>query len=133
MLYVPEANKRLFSLIAAGQRGSMSTTMSKGTTISLYGAPYIVGLPKSGRLHSFDMELVKNKNEVPRAIIATISDYTLWHRRMGHTNQRVIKHLNKNTEGGPHQTTNAPTGACEGCEKGKSKRLPFPSSKSRAK
>ena len=36
-------------------------------------------------------------------------------------------------EGGPNQTTVTPTGACEGCEKGKSKRLPFPPSKSRAK
>ena len=126
VLYVPEANKWLFSLITAGQRGSMSTTMNKGTTISLNGAPFIVGRPKSGRLHSFDMELVRNKNEVSGAIIATLSDYTLWHRRMGHAHQHVIKHLSKNTEGGPH-------GACEGCEKGKSKRLPFPPSKSRAK
>ena len=133
VLYIPEANKRLFSLIAAGQRGSMSQTTSKGTTISLNGKPYIVSLPKSGRLHSFDMELVKNKNEVSGAIIATISDYTLWHRRMGHAHQCVIKHLGKNTECGPHQTTNPPNGACEGCEKGKSKRLPFPALKSRAK
>ena len=110
----------------------MSTTMNKGTTISLNGAPYIVGCPKSGRLHSFNMELVKNKNKVPKAIIATLSDYTLWHRRMGHANQRVIKHLGKNTVGGPNQTTDVPQGACEGCEKGKSKRLPFPPSKSRA-
>ena len=44
----------------------------------------------------------------------------------------MIKHLRKNTEGGPHQITDAPLGACEGCEKGKSKRLPFPASKSRA-
>ena len=133
MLYVPEANKWLFSLIATGQYGSMSTTTNKGTTISFNGAPYIVGRPKSGRLHSFDMELVKNKNEVSGAIIATLSDYTLWHRRMGHAHQCVIKHLDKNTKGGPHQTTDAPKGACEGCEKGKSKRLPFPLSKSRAK
>ena len=111
----------------------MSTTTNKGTTISLNGAPYIVGHPKSGRLHSFDMELIKNKNEVSGAIIATLSDYTLWHRRMGHANQCVIKHLGKNTEGGPNQTTEAPNGACEGCEKGKSKRLPFPPLKSRVK
>ena len=52
---------------------------------------------------------------------------------MGHTHQRVIKQLGKNTEGGPHQTTKAPNGACEGCKKGKSKRLPFPASQSRAK
>ena len=66
VLYIPEANKRLFSLIAAGQQGSMSTTTSKGTKISLNGAPYIVGLPKSGRLHSFDMELVKTKKKFHR-------------------------------------------------------------------
>ena len=116
VLYVPEANKRLFSLIAARQHGSISESMSKGTMISLNGKPYIIGLPKSGRLHSFDMELIKNKTDIPRAIIATISDYTLWHRRMGHTHQCVIKHPRKNTEGGPHQTTDAPQGACEGCE-----------------
>ena len=39
----------------------------------------------------------KNQEEVPRVIIATLSDYTLWHRRMGHTHQRVIKHLGKIT------------------------------------
>ena len=132
VLCVPEANKWLFLLIAAGQQGSMSQTTSEGTTISLNGKPYIVSLPKSGRLHSFNMELVKNKIKIPWAIIATMSDYTLWHRRMGHAHQHMIKHLRNNTEGGPHQTTNAPQGACKGCEKGKSKRHPFPASKSRA-
>ena len=117
VLYIPEANKWLFSSIATGQHGSMSQTTNKGTTVSKNGAPYIVGLSKSGKLHSFDMVLIKNKNKILWAIIATLSDYTLWHRRMGHINQHVIKHLRKNTEGGPHQTTDAPHGACEGCEK----------------
>ena len=76
VLYIPEANKQPFSLIATRQHGSMSQIMSKHTKIPLNGKPYIVGLPKSGRLHSFDMELVKNKNKIPWAIIATISDYT---------------------------------------------------------
>ena len=52
---------------------------------------------------------------------------------MGHAHQHVIKHLRKNMEGGPHQITEAPHRACEGCEKGKSKRLPFPTSQSRGK
>ena len=51
---------------------------------------------------------------------------------MGHADQHVIKHLGKNMEGGPHQTTEAPHRACEGCEKGKSKRLVFPTLRSRA-
>ena len=52
---------------------------------------------------------------------------------MGHAHQHVIKHFGNNTEGGPDHTTDAPHGACEVCEKGKSKRLPFPTFKSRAK
>ena len=80
VLYIPEANKWLFSLIAAGQRGSMSQTTKEGTTISQNGTPFIIGTPKSGKLHSFDMILTKNPSEIPRAIIATLSDYTLWDR-----------------------------------------------------
>ena len=110
----------------------MSQTTKEGTTISQNGTPYIISTPKSGKLHSFDMVLAKNPSKIPRGIIATLSDYTLWHRRMGHAHQHVIKHLGKNTEGGPNQTTEAPHGACEGCKKGKSRRLPFPSSRSRA-
>ena len=113
VLYAPQANKWIFQLIATGQHRCLSQTANKGTMVSKNGTPYIVHLPKSGKLHSFDMVLVKNKNEIPQAIIATISDYTLWHGRMGHTHQHVIKHLGNNTEGGPHQTTNAPHGACE--------------------
>ena len=45
MLYIPEANKQLFLLIATRQHGSMSQTMNKGTTVSKNGTPYIVGLP----------------------------------------------------------------------------------------
>ena len=75
----------------------------------------------------------KNWSEVPRAIIAMLSDCTLWHQRMGHIHQCVIKHPRNNMEGGPNQTSIAPTGACEGWKKGNSKRLPFPPSKSRAK
>ena len=133
VLYVQEVNKQLFPLIATREHRSMSQTMQVGTIVSQNGNPFIIGTPKSGKLHSFDMVLAKDQEEVPRVIIATLSDYTLWHRRMGHAHQCVINHLRKNTEGGPHQTTEVPHGACEGCEKGKSKRLPFPTSKSRAK
>ena len=128
VLYVPEVNKQLSSLIATRQHGSLSQTTKNGTIVSQNNTPFIIGTPKSGKLHSFDMVLAKNWEEVPRAIIAMLSDYTLWHRRMGHTHQHVMKHLRKNMDGGPHQTTEAPHGGCEGCKKGKSKRHPFPTS-----
>ena len=80
VLYVPDVNKQLFFLITTGQHGSMSQTTKEGTMVSQNGTPFIIGTPKSGKLHSFDMILAKNPSEIPRAIIATLSDYTLWHR-----------------------------------------------------
>ena len=40
------------------------------------------------------------------------------------THQRIIKHLRENMEGDPHQTTEAPIGAFEGCEKGNPRGFP---------
>ena len=54
VLYVPEVNKQLFSLIAVGQCGSMSQIMKKGTIVSQNGTHFIIGTPKSGKLHSFN-------------------------------------------------------------------------------
>ena len=106
MPYVPEVNKQPFLLIATGQCGSMSQTTKEGTVVSKNATPFIIGTPKSGKLHSFNMVLIKNREEVPQVIIATLSDYTLWHRRMGHAHQCIIKHLRKNMEGGSHQSPN---------------------------
>ena len=99
----------------------MSTTTKQGTTVTQNGAPFIIGTFKSGKLHTFDIVLAKNQSKALQAITATLGDYTLWHKSMGHAHQHMIKHLRNNMEGGPHQTTNAPTSACEGCKKGKPK------------
>ena len=107
--------------------------MKWGTTISKNGTPFIIGKPCGNKLHYFDMELAKSTNEVMNTVINTVScDCTLWHRRMGHVNQCMIKNLTDNTEGGPDNVTETPKETCKGCKKGKLKRLPFPPSKSRA-
>ena len=76
VLYVPEVNKWLFSLIATGQCGGMSQTTKEGTIVSQNGNPFIISTPKSGKLHSFDMVLTKNQDEVPRVIIATLHQWS---------------------------------------------------------
>ena len=53
MLYIPEANKQLFLLIAMGQQGNVSQN----------GNPFIIGLPKSGKLHSFDRYSLKTQKK----------------------------------------------------------------------
>ena len=60
VLYVPEVNKWLFSLIAMGQCGSMSQTTKEGTIVFQNDKPFIISTPKSGKLHTFDMVLAKN-------------------------------------------------------------------------
>ena len=105
-------------------------TTRLGTTISQNGIPFIVRKSHGNKLHYFDMELAKSTNEMMNMAMTMIScDYTLWHRKMGHTNQCMIKNLPGNTEGGCDKIKETP---CEGCKKRKSKRLPFPLSKSRA-
>ena len=80
----------------------------------------------------FDLELTTSNRLMMNTAITTVScDYTLWHRRMGHANQHMIKNLTENTEGGPDKVTETTLNICEGCEKGKLKQLPFPPSKSR--
>ena len=59
MLYVPEVNKWLFSLIATRQHGNMSQTMKEGAIVFQNCTPFIISTQKSGKLHFFDMALIK--------------------------------------------------------------------------
>ena len=133
VLYVPEVIKWLFSLITAGRLNNISKTTRWGTLVSKNRIPFIIGSLCRNKLHYFDLELMRSHKEISGVAMTTVScDYTLWHRRMGHAHKCVVQHLGENMEGGPNPVTSAPKGPCEGCEKGKSKRLPFPPSKSRA-
>ena len=60
-LYILEANKWLYSLIAAGQCNCVSTTTKQGTTVTQNGTPFIIGTPKSGNLCTVDMVLAKTE------------------------------------------------------------------------
>ena len=62
-----------------------------------------------------------------------ISQSNLWHQRLAHVNYEIIRALPTETTSGPDQKLQLPSKVCDGCEKGKSKRLPFPPSTSRAK
>ena len=66
-------------------------------------------------------------------IITISSDYTIWHRRLGHANHRVIPQLHKHVSGVPDNLILHLITTRDGCEKGKFNRLPFTHSGSRAK
>ena len=114
----PKASKQLFSLIATTQMDNKCET-TWGTTISQNRIPFIVRKPHGNKLHYFDLQLAKSTHDVMNVVISTLScDYTLWHRRMGHANQHMIKNLTDHTEGCPDNITGTPSKTCESCEKG---------------
>ena len=132
VLYVPDMSKWLFLLIATGWMNNKSKTTRWGTIVSKNGTPFIIGELRENKVHYFDFKLARSLNEILNVAIITIScDYTLWHRRMGHTHQGLICNLRDNTEGSPDTIMGLTTHICEGCAKGKSRWLPFPPSKSR--
>ena len=103
VLYIPKASKQLFLLIAAGQMDNKSETMRWGMIVSQNRIPFIISKPHRNKLHYFDLELTHSVLEVPNTAITTVScDYILWHRRMGHAHQCMIKNLTENTKGGPN-------------------------------
>lgn len=65
--------------------------------------------------------------------LSAMSDYDLWHFRFGHSNERVIQNLDKNTQGVPHIKIPADKHICQACLEGRSKRSSYPESASRAK
>ena len=75
-----------------------------------------------------------DETNVPVKLSAiNISQSNLWHQRLAHANYEVICALPTETTSGPDQKLQLPSKVCDGCEKGKSKHLPFPPSTSRAK
>ena len=63
-------------------------------------APYA----KDKCLYYFEAVVLKERQVEPSepttiSLINTLKDYTIWHRRLGHANPRVIKQLPLNTKG----------------------------------
>ena len=106
VLYIPEVSKWLFSLIAAGHMNNKSKITRWGTTVSQNGIPFIIGPSCGNKSHYFDLKLTTSDRLMMNVVITTVScDYTLWHKRMGHANQCIIKNLTENTEGGLNDIT----------------------------
>ena len=78
VLYIPDVSKWLCLLIAARHLDNKSKTMRWGTIVSQNGIPFIIREPHKNKLQYFDFELARSLDEIPNAVITTIScDYTL--------------------------------------------------------
>ena len=137
VLYMPNASGRFYSTGAATQKGCKAReTRLTNKIYSSDGTLLIEGTRKQATgLCYFNAQILQgNDTDVPVKLSAiNISQSDLWHQRLAHANYEVIRALPTETTGGPDQKLQLPSKVCNGCEKGKSKRLPFPPSTSRAK
>ena len=134
---MPNASGRFYSTGAATQKGCEAReTQLTNKIYSSDGTLLIEGTRKQATgLCYFNAQILQgDETNVPVKLSAiNISESDLWHQRLAHANHEVIRALPTEMTGGPDQKLQLPSKVCDGCEKGKSKRLPFPPSTSRAK
>ena len=137
VLYVPKASGRFYSTGAATQKGCEAReTRLTNKIYSSDGTLLIEGTCKQATgLCYFNTQILQgDETNVPvKLLVINISQSNLWHQQLAHTNYEVICALLTETTGGPDQKIQLPSKVCDGCEKGKSKCLPFPPLMSRAK
>ena len=135
VLFVPTANGRFYSTTFATEKGCEAhQTKECHDVYSSDGMKFITGTRKAtSGLFFFKAEVLQKQDSEAMILVLKLNTHDLWHQRLGHANSWVIKALPAHVIGGPATgAASPPTGLCDGCEKGKSKRLPFPPSKSRA-
>ena len=137
VLYLPKASGRFYSTGAATQKGCEAReTWLTNKIYSSDGTLLIEGTRKqaTGPCYFNAQILQGDYTNVPVKLSAiNISQSNLWHQRLAHANYEIIRALPTETTSSPDQKIQLPLKVCDGCEKGKSKRLPFPPSMSRAK
>ena len=137
VLYVPNASGHFYSTGAATQKGCEAReTQLTNKIYSSDGTLLIEGTRKQATgLCYFNAQILQgDETNVPVKLSAIkISQSNLWHQQLAHVNYEVIRALPTETTSGPDQKLQLPSKVCDGCEKGKSKRLPFPPSMSRSK
>ena len=135
VLFVPTANGQFYLTMFATEKGCEAHQMKECHDVySSDGTKFITGTRKAtSRLFFFKAEVLWKQDSEATISVLKLNTHNLWHQRLGHANSLVIKALPAHVTGGPATgVASPPTGLCDRCKKGKSKRLPFPPSKSRA-
>ena len=137
VLYMPNASGCFYSTGAATQKGCEACeTRLTNKIYSSNGTLLIEGTSKQATgLCYFNMQILQGNDEnVPTQLsVINISSSDLWHQQLAHVNYKVIRALLTEMTGGPDQKIQPSSKVCDGCEKGKSKCLPFPPLRTRAK
>ena len=135
VLYVPDLAKNLFSVSAVTKKKySMSFDQEKCVIVDKNGN--VVGSGKvCDNLFVLDVPQMKKKSHDVNAAseLSEASSEHLWHQRYGHLGLKNLRMLRDKelVQGLKFQSSQEST-FCDGCAKGKQKRMPFPKESSRA-
>ena len=135
VLFVPTANRQFYSTTFAMEKGCEAhQTKECHDVYSSNSMKFITRTCKAtSGLFFFKAGVLRKQDSEATILVLKLNTQNLWHQCPSHANSWVIKALLAHVIGGPATgMASPPTGLCDGCEKGKSKRLPFPPSKSHA-
>lgn len=145
VLYIPQAAHRYFAPGVSHKMGKRSDIdsdrwkiMDKDSTSQANRTLVCVEYDPTNRLYWLKADIYHPKPGKPAGnsqhiLSATVDNYELWHQRFGYAGKKIIENLPGHVKGVPKKIPAPSTSSpCEGCELGKSKRLPFPPSESRA-
>ena len=135
VLFVPTVNRQFYWTMFAMEKGCEAHQMKECHDVySSDSTKFITGTHKAtSRLFFFKAEVLWKQDSEATILVLKLNTHNLWHQCLSHPNLWVIKALPAHVIGGPATgAASPPTGLCDRCEKGKSKQLPFPPSKSHA-
>ena len=133
VLFMPTGNGQFYSTTFATEKGCEAHQMKECHDVySLDSTKFITRTHKAtSGLFFFKAEVLRKQDSEATISVLKLNTHDLWHQHLGHANLQVIKALSAHVIGGPATgAASPPMGLCDGCEKGKSKRLPFPPLKS---
>ena len=133
--YAPDISYRLFSIGSLLQKGyclrgdkaQISITKPSGDTV-LEFHPHT----SDPNIYWVNAKIVKDQKSLSNLALSA-HGYDLWHERLGHPSQEVLRQVSRNTSGMPSNVSiPKEIPICRGCSQGKMTSSSFPESLTRA-
>ena len=123
VLYVPKIRKNLFSVGVCTEKGFDVLFKGKLVTINRDGEVFGVGVQQDNQIYRMLFK-VKKPSVAREANVSTVN-LRVWHERMGHVNNKVLREMTQKGLIRGVKLADINNFFCESCAFGKAHRLPF--------
>ena len=123
VLYVPKIRKNLFSVGVCTEKGFDVLFKGKLVTINRDGEIFGVGVQQDNQIYRM-LFRVKKPSVAREANVSTVN-LRVWHERMGHVNNKVLREMTQKGLIRGVKLADIDNFFCESCAYGKAHRLPF--------